>query len=177
MSKEVMEGEVADVEDVATEVEITFKISVEDERRVKVRYGMVLKTVLEVFSRERGCPVEELIVVREGEEGELDLGALIEPGYPHHRRHHVHHKGAIDVVLNYNGGTQEKKFRPRATIDDVLAWAIPAFGIDPAMAQEFELALHGQTAELPGTEHLGHLAHHHKLELDLVRGALVNGAI
>jgi len=177
MSKEVMEGEVADVEAVATEVEIAFKVSVDEERRVKVRFGTVITTVLEVFARERSCPVEELIVIREGEEVELDLGTVIEPGYPHHRRHHVHHKSALEVVVNYNMGTHEKKFRRRATIDDVLTWAIPAFGIDPAMASEFELARHGETTELPGTDHLGHLAHHHhKLELDLVRGALVNGA-
>ena len=44
------------------------------------------------------------------------------------------------------------------------------------MATEFELARHGQKEELPGTEHIGHLAgHHHVLELDLVRGDIANG--
>jgi hypothetical protein len=45
------------------------------------------------------------------------------------------------------------------------------------MATEFVLTRHGQKEELPGSEHVGHLAghHHYTLELDLVRGDIANG--
>jgi hypothetical protein len=59
----------------------------------------------------------------------------------------------------------------------VLVWAIKAFNIDPGMATEFELTRRGGKEELPGAEHIGHVAgHHHELELDLVRGDIANGS-
>jgi hypothetical protein len=95
---------------------------------------------------------------------------------PRHRRHHVHHRGEVKVTVYYQAEVHERDFKRHATVEDVLTWAIKAFNIDPSMATEFELARHGQTEELPGAEHVGHLAgHHHELALDLVRGNIANG--
>ena len=157
---------------------LPIKIGHNDERQIEVLHGVDLLTVIRIIAVERGCIVEELIIVREGEELPLDPGTVIGPDYPHHRRHHVHHRSEVKVNVNYNAGTRHREFRRHETIEDVLTWAIKIFNIDPAMAPEFELALHGSKDELPGIEHIGHLAGHHKeLDLDLIRGALVNGAV
>ena len=59
-----------------------------------------------------------------------------------------------------------------------LSWASRAFGVDPTMSAEIGLARHGEEEELPGGEHIGHVAGHHQHEvaLDLVRGPIANGA-
>ncbi|MFL6728208.1 MAG: hypothetical protein ACJ8FS_17085 [Sphingomicrobium sp.] len=87
--------------------------------------------------------------------------------------------GTIAVTVHYQSKTESHGFKPGETVEDVLDWAlkVPAFGIDAAMASEFELARHGQTEELPLGDHLAKLATGAKLlELDLVRGDIANGA-
>jgi hypothetical protein len=87
--------------------------------------------------------------------------------------------GVIAVTVHYQSKTASQGFKPGETVEDVLDWSlkVPAFGIDTAMASEFELARHGQTEELPLADHLGKLATGAKqLELDLVRGDMANGA-
>ena len=126
--------------------------------------------LLEVVARERNCQVEELILIREGEAEALSAIVLIEADYPHHRRHHVHHRGEVKVAVNYQAETRHRNFKRHATVEDVLVWAIKEFGIDPTMATEFELARHDQKEELPGGEHIGHLAgRRHEIEVDLLR--------
>jgi len=176
-----MTGEVIDEQELgegqAKSLHLPIKIGRDDERQIEVLHGVELVTVIQIVALERGCTVEELIIVREGEELPLDPGTVIGSDYPHHRRHHIHHRSEVKVVVYYNAATHHHEFKGHDTVEDVLTWAIKVFNIDPAMAPEFELALHGSKDELPGTEHIGHLAGHHKeLDLDLIRGTLVNGA-
>lgn len=87
--------------------------------------------------------------------------------------------GTIAVTVYYQSKTASQGFKPGETVEDVLDWAlkVPSFGIDAAMASEFELARHGETEELPLADHLAKLATGAKqLELDLVRGDMANGA-
>ncbi len=117
-----------------------------------------------------------LLLVREGEDEPLSAMILIDASYPRHRRHHVHHQGEVKVNVHYQADIRHRDFKRQATVEDILTWAITVFSIDPTMATEFELARHGQREELPGTEHVGHLAgHEHELALDLVRGDIANG--
>lgn len=148
-----------------------------DERHVAAPHGATVLTIVQIIAAEQDCAVEELIVIREGEALPLDLHLILDVDYPRHRRHHIHRKAEVTVEVFYNAGAKSHAFPRRTTVEQVLAWAIKAFGIDPAMATEFELALHDHKDELPGDEHLGHLVGHHtRLDLDLVRGAFVNGA-
>jgi hypothetical protein len=175
MNVEVIDGEKVG-EGHAEGLHLPLKAEHGDERAIMVRHGVKLVTVIEVIALERGCGVEELVIIREGEALPIDIETNIGPDYPCHRRHHVHYKTEVEMEVFYNGDGKRKPFKRHATVEDVLAWSVATFGIDPAMATEFELALHGQTAELPGTEHVGHLAGRHmELALDLVRGAFVNG--
>ena len=86
--------------------------------------------------------------------------------------------GMITVTIHYQSKSESHPFKPGDTVEDVLDWAltVSAFGIDAAMASEFELARHGQTEELPLADHLAKLATGAKqLQLDLVRGEMANG--
>lgn len=148
-----------------------------DERHVAAPHGATVLTIIQIIAAEQGCAVEELIIIRDGEALPLDLHLVLDADYPRHRRHHVHRKAEVDVEVFYNADAKHHAFPRRTTIEQVLAWAIKAFGIDPVMATEFELALHDHKDELAGDEHLGHLVGHHThLGVDLVRGAFVNGA-
>lgn len=156
---------------------LPLKTGVGQERTLPVRAGQTLLVILEVIAAERGCAVEELIIIREGAELPLDPGTVVDHGYPHHRRHHVHHRAQVKVDIYYGAGSKHHSFNRHATVEAVLDWAIGAFTIDPTAAPDFALATHGTTTEVPPAEHLGHLAgHHHELAFDLVRGALVNGS-
>ena len=158
-------------------VGIPVKLGLSDERVIQVQIGRSITGILEIVAAERGCLVEELIIVREGEGEPLTELVLIEADYPRHRRHHVHHVSEVTVKVFYQADEKGHPFKRHATVEDVLTWAIKMFKIDATMASEFELALHGTKGELPGTEHIGHLAgRHHELVLDLVRGDIANGA-
>jgi hypothetical protein len=158
------------------EVALLVKSGLAEERRIGLAQGASLEAVVEFIARERGLPIEELVIVREGEDEPLALELVIMPEYPHRRRHHVHYRGMVKVVVFYGGKEKEREFKRHATVEDVLVWAIKVFEIDPAMAAEFELARQGQKEELPGAEHIGHVAGKAKeLKLDLVRGDISNG--
>jgi len=146
------------------------------EHTFPARHGHSLGDILEVLSRELGCPVDELIIVREGEKEPVRAIIVIDEHYPFHRRHHVHKPSPVKVVVYYQAAHHEHEFKRHQTIDDVRMWAIKSFGIDAAIATEIEMALHNHQEHLPSKEHIGHLAgHQHALELDLVRGPIANG--
>jgi hypothetical protein len=174
---DVIEDAEGAVEAPAREFKIPIKTGWQEERLVELGHGRSITTILEIVAGERGCLVEELIIVREGEHEPLTALVLIEEHYPHKHRHHVHHLGEVVVTVYYQASDKKHHFKRSATIDDVLAWAVEAFRVDPAMAAEFELTRHDHKEELPGSEHVGHLAGAHKeLALDLVRGDIANGA-
>lgn len=161
----------------ASKVAVPVKTGHGEERVIEVDLDSPVTVILDVIAAERDCSVVELILVREGDEEPLTEIVVVEADYPHKRRHHVHHAGEVAVTIFYQAREEKRDFKRSATVETVLAWAIDKFRIDPAMASEFELARHGQKEELPGSEHIGHLAGaHRELALDLVRGDIANGA-
>lgn len=158
-------------------ITIPVKTGHAEERVVELELGGRVIDILDIVAAERGCCVEELILFREGEDEPLAAVIIIEVDYPHKRRHHVHHAGAVDVTVYYQAGQLTHSFKRNATVKNVLAWAIQAYQIDSSLATELELARHGQREELIENEHIGHLAGaHHELALDLVRGDIANGS-
>ncbi|MER8600523.1 hypothetical protein NKH09_21935 [Mesorhizobium sp. M1339] len=161
----------------ASKVGIPVKAGHGEERVIELDLGGRVTVILDIIAAERGCSVEELILVREGDEEPLTEMVVIEADYPHKRRHHVHHAGEVAVTVYYQAREEKRGFKRSATVEAVLAWAIDVFKIDPSMATEFELTRHGQKEELPGSEHIGHLVGpHREIALDLVRGDIANGA-
>lgn len=148
-----------------------------EERIVELELGGRVIDILDIVAAERGCCVEELILFREGEDEPLASVILVEADYPHKRRHHVHHAGAVEVTVYYQAGQHTHSFKRNATVKNVLAWAIQVYQIDSSLATELGLARHGQREELQESEHIGHLAGaHRELALDLVRGDIANGS-
>ena len=133
--------------------------------------------IVEFVAAERGCGVEELVVVREGEDEPLAVDVAIDTGDPDKGPVHVHYLGEVKVTVFYQAGHATREFKRFEAVKDVLAWAIKAFTIDSSLATELELARHGQKDELPEREHIGHLAgKDSELALDLVRGDIANGS-
>jgi hypothetical protein len=157
-------------------ISVTVKVGYGEERVVEIDVGQPAGSILVVIAGERSCAVEELLLFRDGENDAIPGGTVIGHDYPHRHRHHVHHTRDVEVIVHYQADSHRRKFKRFQTVEAVLDWAIPAFGIDPTMAPEFELARHGTKEELPLSEHLGHLAGHHDcLELDLIRSEMPNG--
>lgn len=160
------------------DVGLVVKTDLREERRVTLKHGDRVGAIVEIIARERGVAAEELMIVRDGESTEIDFDLVIGPDYPHKRRHHAHHRSLVKVMVFYGAKEAAREFKRRDTVDEVFDWAVALkeFGIDPTMQGEFVLVLQGQKDELPGSEHVGHLAGHAKeLMLDLVRGDIANG--
>ena len=148
-----------------------------EEQVVELELGNSVTTILEIFAAERACLVEELVLVREGEDGPLTSTIMVDAKYPHTRCHHVHYPGEVTVTVCYQADRLSRTFKRFEQVKEVLTWAIEVFNIDASLATEFELARHGQKEELPEPEHIGHLAGKDcELALDLVRGDIANGS-
>jgi hypothetical protein len=159
-----------------TTVTIAVKTGHDEERMIEIDVGQSAKSILIMFAAERGCAVEDLTLLRDGEADPISVDVIIGLDYPHHHRHHIHHPHDLEVIVHYQADTHRHQFKRFQTVEAVLDWAIPAFGIDPTMAPEFELARSGTKEELPLGEHLGHLAgRQDRLELDLLRSEMPNG--
>jgi hypothetical protein len=146
---------------------------------IKIGEGSTRAVILDEVSARNGIAREELHLFAEDGDEVLELDAIVteaDAGVVHH----AHRALKIKVTVNYNGSQAEKDFAPSARIQRVLDWAVKVkeFKIDPAIAPEMELALHGQTMELPKQAHVGrYVKHpHHKVDLDLIRGVIPNGA-
>ena len=159
------------------QVSVTVRHGRDDERDIHVGAGARAATLLERFAEERGWKAEDLQLFRGDEEEPLAEDAPIGRDQQHGQRHHVHHRGEVEVLVYYQTRQEKRGFRRNARLEAVLDWAIDKFGVDPTMAGEFELARHGVKEELPLSEHVGHLAgRERRLGLDLVRGDIANGA-
>lgn len=136
--------------------------------------------IVEFVAGKGGFPAAEAVLFVEDGDEPLDLAVILAEDEHAGRIHHVHRLRAVDVTVFYGGREIEKSFSPAARIGRVLEWAVGKHGfkIDPAIAPEMELALHGQTEALPKKAHLGRFvrAPHTKLKLDLIRGVIPNGA-
>ena len=158
-------------------VAIPVKSGCSEERVVELELGSRVIAVLEIVAAERGCRVEELVLLREGEDELLTSDLVVDSNYPDKCRHHVHYLGEVAVTVYYQAGQHSHVFKRFEAIKDVLAWAIEAFGIDRSLATELVLVRHGQKDELPEREHIGHLTEKDcELALDLVRGDIANGS-
>ncbi|WP_428101051.1 hypothetical protein [Candidatus Rariloculus sp.] len=160
-----------------TKIAIRVKLDRTDGRVIELVQGASVSRILEVVASERGCGIEELVLVREGEGEPLTLDLSADTGYPHQCRHHVHYLGEVKVTVFYQASQEGREFKRFEAVKDVLAWAIEAFKVDASLATELVLVRYKQKDELPEREHIGHLAGKDSdLALDLVRGEIANGS-
>lgn len=105
-----------------------------------------------------GEAVLETIEIIEGadEPAMVDIDLKVEAlDLRKHRHIHVHKCQRIVVTVNFSADTAEHKFKPNTTIGTVTDWARKKFPIDPAVAGEYVLQIHGTTSQPRSTEHLG----------------------
>ena len=166
-----------DASQAEAKIEISVKMDCAEVRVFELEHGASATGILEDIADERGCGIEELVLVREGEDEPLAVDVPVDIGVPDGRPLHVHYLGEVKVTVFYQAGQDAREFKRFEAVKDVLAWAIEAFKIDSSLATELALVRHGQKDELPDREHIGHLAgKDSELALDLVRGDIANGS-
>lgn len=150
-----------------------------DIETIQLQEGSTGRQIVAAVALKGGFPVEEGFLFLEDIEAPIDLTIVIEEASVGGRVHHVHRVRRIEVAVFYQGRHIDKAFPPSARIQRVLDWAVgfDGFKIDPMIAPEMELALHGQTTALPKSAHIGrYIKHpHHELSFDLIRGVVPNG--
>lgn len=152
-----------------------------DVQVIRVRKGSRGREIVSAVAKMGGYPPDEAVLFVEDGDGPLDLEAVVEE--PAARQvHHVHRAQHVDVIIYYQNQQVERRFRPSTRVQRVLDFAVGPDGfknIDRAIVPELELALHNTKAALPKNAHIGRFIRHpeHRLELDLIRGVIPNGAL
>jgi hypothetical protein len=140
--------------------------------------GSHVRDIAVAVGHKKGVAPEELLIFEEDGDDPLDFKRPLNKE-PSCAVHHAHRVPKIDVVVQYLNKSKEKAFSPSTRIQKVLDWVVgrDGFAIDPTIAPEMELALRGETKELPKEAHIGRYVQHphHRLELDLIRGIIPNG--
>jgi hypothetical protein len=148
---------------------------------IRIPEGGKAREIVAAVALRSGFPAEEGILFIEDGNDPLDLALVIVEEAVTGKVHHVHRALHVEVSVLYQNEKKEKQFPPSARVQRVLDWAVgrDGFKIDPAIAPEMELALHGQTTPLPKNAHIGRYVrhHHHSLTLDLIRGVVPNGVL
>ena len=166
-----------DAPQVEAKIEIRVKVDCAEARVFELEQGASAAGILEAVAADHDCGVEELVLVREGEDEPLVVDVVVDTGDTNKRPFHVHYPGEVKVTVFYQDRHDVHEFKRFEAVKDVLAWAIEAFKIDSSLATELVLVRHGQKEELPEREHIGHLAgKDSELALDLVRGDIANGS-
>lgn len=142
--------------------------------------GTPARAVLERVATLSGRSSETALLFVEDEDSPVDIESSRVDETWSRVVHHVHRTGRIAVLVHYNGAQREHPFSPSTRVQRVLDWAVgpSGFALDPVIAPEMDLALHGQTDPLPRDAHIGrYVEHPHTaLELDLIRGVVANGS-
>jgi hypothetical protein len=74
---------------------------------------------------------------------------------------HVAQPGEIEVTIDFNGRDARRKFRPSATMNKIITWAISPKALNlEGVASDYQLKFDGTV--LPPDLHLGQVAHGEK---------------
>jgi|SRR5208337_2520630 len=142
--------------------------------------GSTGREVVRIMATKAGVESDEVLLFVEDSDEPLDLDLIIKEDQAAQTIHHVHRARRVNVSVHYQNEIKTEAFSPSTRIQVVLDWAVSSkgFNIDPVIAPEMELALHGESKELPKQAHIGRYVRHphHQLSLDLIRGVVPNGA-
>jgi len=131
-----------------------------DARVLAVRPEATAAEVLEVVIREAGRTDLIEIFLEDADEpilAEMLLAELLAAN----KLLHVGSKGLISVVVEYGQKQVSRQFRPSATMDKIVRWAIQPNELDVHAPIEDLQLKHGDDV-LPGDLHLGQVTHGHK---------------
>jgi hypothetical protein len=138
--------------------------------KISVKPNTPAHEVIGSVARIANFPPDNAFLFLENESTPLNPNLLLDAKHPRHIVHHVHTQMEIAVTVFHNGKEHKMHFSPSATIKKVTAWATYQFEIFDQNAAEVYLAIHGYSAPLTGTAHIGRFVKHDKsnLELDLL---------
>jgi hypothetical protein len=144
---------------------------------VKVKTGAKLQEIIVAVARAGKFSPEKAYLFLENEAVPLDPNRVLDAKHPSHKVHHVHTRKEIRVGVFFNGQEHKMQFSPAATVKKVMGWASHQFKIPEQDATELYLSIHGSSAPLSGSAHIGRYVAHdkHSLELDVITPAKVNG--
>jgi hypothetical protein len=144
---------------------------------VKVKTGAQLQEIIVAVARVGNFSAENAYLFLENEKTPLNPQHLLDAKHPRHKIHHVHTQKEIGVGVFFNGQEHKMHFSPATTVKKVMGWATHEFKISDQDATEVYLSIHGTSAPLSGTAHIGRYVAHdkHTLELDVITPAKVNG--
>jgi hypothetical protein len=146
---------------------------------IRIPAGSAARSIVEAVAVRGSFRVEGAALFVEDCENSVDLTVVLVEEDVAGKVHHVHRSHKIEVGVFYQGRKLARRFPPSARVQRVLDWAVgpEGFKIDPAIAPEMELALHGETTALPKNSHIGrYIRHPHcELDFDLIRGIVPNG--
>ena len=141
--------------------------------------GGRLKDLVVHVAEKTNAKTEGLLLFVEDKGGVLDLEIFVHEYGDRHKIHHVHHCREVEVIAYYGKETATHIYPPSIRIQKILDWAVSVkkFNIDPTIALEMQLSLHGTEAALPAGAHIGRYAKHGHctVELDLTRGDIHQG--
>lgn len=147
---------------------------------VQIPEGSAAREIVAAVALKGGFATEDGRLFLEDVEEPLGLTTVITEKEVGGKVYHVHRLLKIEVVVFYQGHQMGKDFPPSVRVQRVLDWAVgpSGFKIDPVIAPEMELALHGQTKALPKNAHIGRYVRypHREVTFDLIRGEVPNGA-
>jgi hypothetical protein len=140
-----------------------------DQSRTRHSHRMVLPeggfTPIGFLAREPALPAETITA--------KDTPAPFSPYRPPDAKrplskvHFIHPQKEIIVTAFFNGREHQMHFSPNTTIKKVTAWAIYQFEISEEDHKDAYLAIHGYSAPLINTAHLGRYVMHGKTKLEL----------
>lgn len=149
-----------------------------EEKLVKIPEDATVRELIEAAKRS-GFPFEEgWVLVLEDEDEPLEPDARLRDTKVKNK-HHVscHTCRKIEVTVNFNGITRQRKFTPSRKVKGVLKWALGVFELAGADTENKELRLGGtQGRVLQSQQHIGSFVQGNcSLELYLTGIVEVNG--
>lgn len=147
---------------------------------IHIPHGSTAAEIVAVVAAKGGYMAEEAVLYAEDCDQPIDIAMVVTEEAFGRKVHHVHRARKVEAAVFYQMRQIERRFVPSTRVQRVLDWAVgpEGFKIDPSIAPEMELALHGQTIPLAKNAHLGRYLRHpgHELKFDLVRGVVPNGS-
>ncbi|MGA3267411.1 MAG: hypothetical protein ABSE16_11375 [Verrucomicrobiota bacterium] len=138
---------------------------------IRVGAGASVEELLKKVHEAGFCegPLEELYLFAEEDGNPCNREHSLEYCGLKHRHHiHCHRCRQVRIGVNYNGVEKDETFPPSAKVKRVLRWAVDAFGLKGADAEDKVLRLaEPPQIELLGDQHIGSFVHSLKCELTL----------
>jgi hypothetical protein len=147
------------------------ELQIEDRELIEIKVSGGLEAIMEAIRTRSGT--EEILILFERDGDELDE--------KHGSRHSIsvvaHRCKEIHITVRFEHRSEERSFKPSATINRVLQWAVKEFKLDATQRSKANLILPGTETPLLKDDVLAQYSKfpHCKLMLDLTLKDFTNG--